>query len=158
MVMVPNGQKKYEPLEIIEIIEIIELDDLDSKVVECLIKYGIENVRGGKYEEIILNNNDIVRVRKDIWKSKKCCTNCGRNEHDEFDCSEKIDILGNMLIDEEYIFCDICQTNFQDDEIYNEHRKNCLKKFNKVKSNNRVCHKCGKSGHDMKFCKTKKIP
>ena len=69
--MVPNGQKKYEPLEIIEIIEIIELDDLDSKVVECLIKYGIENVRGGKYEEIILNNNDIVRVRKDIWKSKK---------------------------------------------------------------------------------------
>jgi hypothetical protein len=146
--------KIYEPLEIIET---IQSDNLNETIIKCMINYGINNVRGGMYEKQILDDDDIHHIRTEIWRYKKCCIKCGRGDHDESICNEKIDVLGNMILDEECIYCDICEKYFHDNDVYNSHQKQCQKNISKIKYNDNVCYKCGKQGHYMKFCKAKNI-
>jgi len=52
--------KNNKPKSIIETIENSSLYDLDEYVKEYMKKYGIDNVRGGSYNQIILNNDTIA--------------------------------------------------------------------------------------------------
>tara|TARA_B100000902_G_C27319831_1_gene923630 strand:+ start:3166 stop:3621 length:456 start_codon:yes stop_codon:yes gene_type:complete len=57
--------RKYEPIEIIEIIKIEDIDihKLDEFVEKYMEKYGIDNVRGGKYNTINLERESILELK-----------------------------------------------------------------------------------------------
>ena len=58
--------RKYEPVKIIEIIMIedCDIDKLDEFVEKYMSIYGMENVRGGKYDSIILENeNETLKLK-----------------------------------------------------------------------------------------------
>jgi len=84
---------KYEPIKIIECKE-GNIFDEDKMVKQYMVKYGIENVRGGSYCKITLDDVDISQIKKEIKYSFNLCFNCGQKGHFIMDCpySEKLNI------------------------------------------------------------------
>jgi predicted GIY-YIG superfamily endonuclease len=58
--------KKHRPISIIEEISNVSYFDEDKYVKEYMYKYGIENVRGGSYTSIELNDISIITLRREI--------------------------------------------------------------------------------------------
>lgn len=78
--------KKYKPTFLMKIIVSTSYFDEDKYVKEYMAKYGIENVRGGTYSNIVLDDNSILVLEKEIRHSQNLCTRCGRNTHFIKDC------------------------------------------------------------------------
>jgi predicted GIY-YIG superfamily endonuclease len=62
--------KNNKPKSIIKTIENCSLYDLDEYVKEYMKKYGIDNVRGGSYNQIILNTDTITYLYNEL---NMCC-------------------------------------------------------------------------------------
>ena len=86
--------KKYKPISLIKTIKSTSYFDEDKYVKEYMAKYGIENVRGGAYSNIVLDENSIAVLEKEIRHSKNVCMRCGRDTHFINDCYAKIDSDG----------------------------------------------------------------
>ena len=71
--------------------------DEDKYVKEYMAKYGIENVRGGTYSNIVLDDNSILVLEKEIRHSKNLCTRCGRNTHFIKHCYANTDSNGVII-------------------------------------------------------------
>jgi predicted GIY-YIG superfamily endonuclease len=89
--------KKYKPISLIKTIISTSYFDEDKYVKEYMAKYGIDNVRGGTYSNIDLDDNTISVLEKEIRHSKNLCTRCGRNTHFIKDCYAKTDNNGNII-------------------------------------------------------------
>jgi predicted GIY-YIG superfamily endonuclease len=73
--------KKYKPISIIEDYEhncSLEEDVLTKKY---MIKYGIENVRGGSYTKIDLEQWQIMSLEHEFKSVSDKCFKCGKNGH-----------------------------------------------------------------------------
>tara|TARA_B100000686_G_C16542175_1_gene838006 strand:- start:198 stop:677 length:480 start_codon:yes stop_codon:yes gene_type:complete len=114
--------RKYEPVKIIEIIMIEDCDinKLDEFVEKYMSIYGMENVRGGKYDSIILENENEKLKLKLIDNNY-----VGDNKRND-----------NSLI--KVWFCNYCGQDFTNKELAIKHEENCHKKYN-VKSNDNCC-------------------
>lgn len=137
--------KKYKPISIIKKIKSTSLFDEDKYVKEYMAKYGIENVRGGTYSSLELDNNSLQILQKEIWHSKNVCTRCGRNSHFVKDCYAKTDIDGNTIEDEtsssdysdnnsseyeEVWYCNYCNKEFETEKGAKFHENfYCKKKY-----------------------------
>ena len=78
--------KKYKPLSLIKSVVSTSHFDEDRYVKEYMEKYGIENVRGGTYSNMVLDANCITVLEKEIRHSKNLCVRCGRDTHFIKDC------------------------------------------------------------------------
>lgn len=68
-----NWTKKYKPIEIMEIIPNCDNYDEDKYTKIYMDKYGIDNVRGGSYVKIQLDNETIQFLQKEnIGRNNKC--------------------------------------------------------------------------------------
>jgi predicted GIY-YIG superfamily endonuclease len=86
--------KKHKPLSLIKTIKSTSQFDEDKYVKEYMAKYGIENVRGGTYSNIVLDENSIAVLEKEIRHSNNVCMRCGRDSHYIKDCYAKTDVDG----------------------------------------------------------------
>jgi predicted GIY-YIG superfamily endonuclease len=93
--------KKYKPIYLITTVISTSYFDEDKYVKEYMSKYGIENVRGGTYSNIDLDDNCISVLKKEIRHSKNLCTRCGRDTHFIKDCYANTDSKGT-IIDTDY--------------------------------------------------------
>ena len=91
--------KKYRPTLLMRIIVNTSYFDEDKYVKEYMAKYGIDNVRGGTYSNINLDDNSISVLEKEIRHSKNLCTRCGRNTHFIKECYAKTDSNGVIIDD-----------------------------------------------------------
>lgn len=91
--------KKYKPTSLITTIKSTSQFDEDKYVKEYMAKYGIDNVRGGTYSNIVLDANSIAVLEKEIWHSKNLCTRCGRDSHYIKECYAKTDVDGAIIDD-----------------------------------------------------------
>lgn len=73
--------KLYKQLKIIEIKPFVNIFDEDAKTLEYMLKYGIDNVRGGSYCQKILSNEQISTVKSAIRNADGSCLNCGLPGH-----------------------------------------------------------------------------
>ena len=78
--------KKYKPLSLIKSVVSTSHFDEDRYVKEYMEKYGIENVRGGTYSNMVLDANCITVLEKEIRHSNNLCVRCGRGTHFVKDC------------------------------------------------------------------------
>lgn len=65
-----NWTKKYKPIKILKVFPyIIRIDEI---VIKLMIKYGIDNVRGGSYNSIILSyyKQDEIKKKIDLINQK----------------------------------------------------------------------------------------
>jgi len=91
--------KKYKPISLITTVLSTSYFDEDKYVKEYMSKYGIENVRGGTYSNIELDDNCISVLEKEIRHSKNLCTRCGRDTHFIKDCYANTDSKGAIIDD-----------------------------------------------------------
>jgi predicted GIY-YIG superfamily endonuclease len=89
--------KKYKPISLVKSVISTSHFDEDKYVKEYMAKYGMDNVRGGTYSNIDLDDNSISSLKKEIWHSKNLCTRCGRNTHFIKDCYAKTDINDDII-------------------------------------------------------------
>lgn len=79
--------KKYKPLSIIKQIENSSPFDEDRYVKEYMAMYGIDNVRGGSYNQEELNGETIKFLRNELRTSNNECYKCGSTSHFVSECN-----------------------------------------------------------------------
>jgi hypothetical protein len=83
-------------------------DEADEEITTLRLmgKYGIENVRGGSYSKIVLNDSEKQVAKQQIHSINNECYKCGDNDHKASECiTDKVD------------FCSLC-CNIEENEIY----------------------------------------
>lgn len=130
--------KKYKPIKVIEMYKDCDVYDEDKYVLKYMAKYGIDNVRGGSFSQIELDENEIEIINKMINNAENKCYNCGKVGHFINDCEEN-----NIYV------CEICEEEFNTE-------KECLIHETKCKNNKIICYKCGRLNHYANNCYAKK--
>ena len=88
--------KKYKPLNVMKLIPNCNNFDEDRYTKEYMSKKGINNVRGGTYCKIKLDNDEIELLKKEINGANDCCYICGSNQHFATNCDNNYD---NIIVD-----------------------------------------------------------
>jgi predicted GIY-YIG superfamily endonuclease len=89
--------KKYPPVSLVKSVVSTSQFDEDRYVKEYMEKYGIENVRGGTYSNVVLDANCIAVLEKEIRHSNNLCVRCGRDTHFVKDCYATTDSDGEVI-------------------------------------------------------------
>jgi predicted GIY-YIG superfamily endonuclease len=72
---------RYKAVELFKVIENVSSFLEDAFTKEYMSLYGIDNVRGGSYTQIILPDEQKKLIQREIWSMKNLCNNCGSSEH-----------------------------------------------------------------------------
>lgn len=139
--------KKFKPFAIDKVIKNASPFDEDKTVKEYMLKYGINSVRGGSYNSVLLTDEQIRTIKRELWTVQENCCRCGRNSHWEKDCFAKTDIDGELIDYEEIWVCEYCDEEFDSEGMCEIHEKVCDKKPMK-------CNVCNKDFKDLYKCMT----
>jgi predicted GIY-YIG superfamily endonuclease len=154
--------KKYKPTKIMCLEKGSKFDE-DKKVKECMSNFGIDNVRGGSYSSIELEETKINVIQKEINNAydlcfnchepghfiKNCnkCTRCKRDNHTVKNCYAKTTKNGDLIADDYYYYT-YDEESDSEDEKYNDFNIN---EDSKVYSVN-FCERCGRGNHSVSQC------
>ena len=137
--------KKYPPIEVVEIINNVDNFAEDLYTKKYMLKYGIDNVRGGSYITITLPSYQLQSLKKEICTVDNTCFKCHREGHFAKDCNVKT-----------------TTEKKQDNVCYRCHRrghfgKDCYAKtyITGEKIQNKTCFRCHREGHFAKNCYAK---
>lgn len=81
----------HRPIRVERIISSNSPFDEDRYTKEYMIKYGIDNVRGGSYANINLDVFQIVSLSRELMTTNDLCFNCGENGHFANSCMNLIE-------------------------------------------------------------------
>jgi hypothetical protein len=108
-----NGQKKYSPIELIEFYKTENDFEEDVLTKKYMLKYGIDNVRGGSYIKIVLEDWQIKSLEQELRSVQNTCFNCGEPGHFVQNCySIKLNKYLSNFTDENSIVFEINKLDF----------------------------------------------
>jgi predicted GIY-YIG superfamily endonuclease len=118
--------KKYKPVAVERIFRNASPFDEDKWTKEYMSKHGIDNVRGGAYCQINLDESQIESINRETRGAKDLCSQCGRAGHFAKNCYAKTEASGSKIHHEE---------------------PSTIKKS--------TCYRCGREGHYSPDCYAK---
>jgi predicted GIY-YIG superfamily endonuclease len=148
-----NGQgsswtKKHKPMSLLECKSDVSPFEEDKMVKEYMSKYGIDNVRGGSYTQIILDAVQTEALNREIRGGTDACHQCGQKGHFVKFCPNKNKVISKKSYDEisyedleeeddkisyedldEY-GCDYCDRIFTTEYACRVHKRSCREKKN----------------------------
>ena len=83
--------KKYAFKELVFVTKVTNNFDEDNYTKEYMGKYGVENVRGGSYCQLVLSENQKEMLLKEINHSNGNCLKCGVPGHFISKCPKKVE-------------------------------------------------------------------
>lgn len=160
--------KKYKPIKLLELFTNCTDYHEDMYTLMYMDKFGIDNVRGGSYVTIKLDNVTINQLKKNsISTNNKCfhcglsghfvkscpdknitnniCERCGRN-HLTSACYAKKDIKGNLIYD----YSSDTSDSYEDKE-FQKLQEDITIAANIARENNE-CSRCKRIGHYRVGC------
>lgn len=78
--------KLYKPISIIETLRTTNRFDEDKWTKMYMDKYGIENVRGGSYTKINLDEYQLKALKLELKTVNNLCFKCGKSCHFASEC------------------------------------------------------------------------
>lgn len=137
--------KRNRPLEIIEQIDNADNFDEDKYVLKYMSIYGIDNVRGGSFSTVILDDVTRKNILRMIWGSTDRCFKCGSLDHFVNNCDKVIEELNQEPK------CFICKR-------YGHIAPQCYAKTHIsgryiTRKQKECCFRCGRIGHWVLECK-----
>ena len=87
----------YKPIKIIKIVKNVDEYDEDKYTKMYMDKYGIENVRGGSYITVKLEDYQKRALEKELCTTNDKCFRCGREGHYVKNCYARTDVNGILL-------------------------------------------------------------
>jgi len=93
----------HPPIKIEQIIYNCDDFDEDKYTKEYMCKYGIDNVRGGSYCQIELDEDTKRQLTREIRNATDVCIKCGRKGHFMNQCFAKKDVDGNPITEPERV-------------------------------------------------------
>ena len=157
---------KYKPIKLIKLIPNCDDYDEDKYTRIYMDKYGIQNVRGGSYVKIELDNSTVYHLQQMSNGTNNKCFICSKEGHFAKDCQENECWETESDGSENIWGCDYCEKEFTDPQKCEYHEKYCNyrnKKYNKNESEEEndseeenesddCCFRCGREGHFASSC------
>ena len=168
--------KKYKPTKVLELIPDCDDYDEDKYTRKYMDKYGMDNVRGGSFCEINLNESIIATLNQMSNGTNNKCFTCGEEGHFAKDCEkeecwetddddeyetddnteyetdndydDEYETDGTDDSDEEIWCCEHCDKEFEEEYKCEYHEKSCKEK----NTNKDTCYRCGREGHYATSC------
>jgi predicted GIY-YIG superfamily endonuclease len=76
----------YKPVKIIEHYQSESPFEEDTLTKKYMMKYGIDNVRGGSYTKMLLDEWQIKSLEHEFKSVSDCCYKCGQKGHFAYNC------------------------------------------------------------------------
>ena len=167
--------KKYRPIKLLKMIPNCDDYDEDKITKQFMDKYGIDNVRGGSFTSITLNNNTKELLNKMNKGTNDKCFKCGKkghfanscytinskiktkyekydseDEYEEYDSEDEYEEYDSEDEYEEVWCCNYCGKEFDTKNgcVYHE---NVYCKNQNLKNKNK-CFRCGRKNHYADNC------
>ena len=143
--------KIYKPLNVFELIPNCDDYDEDKITRKYMDKYGINNVRGGSFVSVNLDNSTLEVLNKMRNGTNNKCFTCGKEGHFSNNCFKRLN--KNNFIN--YTNKVVDYNNYESDEDINYCKK--LTNNKKTKNNSKQtfvnkCFRCGREGHCSTNC------
>ena len=132
--------KKYKYIDLISSREVKNQFEEDQEVKILMSLHGIDNVRGGSYSNIILEEHQYKCLKNELNHAQGKCLKCGSDNHYIKDCTKFEHVSSGI----EKLFCTRCGRN-------SHTKQNCyastLNFIGIPISDINYCHKCGRIDH-----------
>ena len=149
--------KRYTPISVDKIYKNCSNFDEDKYTKEYMSKYGIENVRGGSYTSIKLDDIEVGQIEKEITSSNDKCFRCGRAGHFASQCYARTHVNDSHSSKSDYEWCcEGCNKSFKTKKGAERHVENCIMVLESDSDSDSddevICYNCGKPGHYATNC------
>lgn len=136
---------KYPPKSLVESRPITSTHDENNVTKDYMKKYGVENVRGGSYTQVVLDDSTISVLKNEFIGNDNKCLNCGLAGHFANRCRTKVEQKEQSYVYE----CDYCDRVFTTRFGCSVHEKKCSEK------DSDECYRCGRDSHWANECYAK---
>lgn len=148
--------RKYSPTKLIETRAMKGDHDETNLTKDLMKKYGVDNVRGGAYVTVTLDDATKSVLEREIRGNNDRCFKCGLGGHFAGQCP----ITVKEEPEEEDIWgCDHCDREFTSMTRAIAHERRCTSNpanFPKpTKKQSGACHRCGRTSHWIADCYAK---
>jgi len=144
--------KKYRPIKLVETVTNVDNFDEDKYTKIFMLKFGIQNVRGGSYVTIDLPEYQLQALNKELDTSQNKCYQCHQSGHYIKNCytNSQIGDCSELIKDNNLDTNNLTNDTRQPDPNPIQVLPPSIKFRNK-----RVCFRCGRNNHWIKNCYAK---